>query len=156
MSFIKEALESLVGAGVEVFDDLHTSEEEKATAKLRLEKVLTARMISINEAVEARLAMVADIIKSEMASGDNYTKRARPTLVYFGMLVIFFNYCLVPAVQAIGGGVVEPFVLPMEFWIAWGGTVGIWSAGRTAERTIGAETKKQNPVLDKVLGAING
>jgi hypothetical protein len=91
-----------------------------------------------------------------MDSGDNYTKRARPTLVYFGMVVIFFNYCLVPAAQALTSTLVEPFMLPLEFWVAWGGTVGIWSAGRSAEKTVATKPRKEGGLTDKLLSAING
>ena len=144
--------EGLIGAGKDIFDDLHTSEEEKTEAKLKFEAILVEKTKAANQQVLQRFQMVADVIKAEMNSGDNYTKRARPTLVYFGMVVIAWNYCVLPVV---GGTPVE---LPMEFWVAWGGTVSIWSLGRSGERmTANKDMNSGNAKrLKSVLDVING
>ena len=94
----------------------------------------------------------ASIMVAEMSQGDNYTKRARPTVVYGGLVMIFLNYVLFPAV---GRGVVlwhtfadqfsveqltaiadatVALPLPSHFWLAWGGIVSTWVLGRTVEK----------------------
>ena len=85
---------------------------------------------------------------AELNQGDNYTKRARPTVVYAGLAFIFLNYCVVPGVQYLRGKaeahceqsapecvVAAGIQLPPEFWWAWAGIVGTWSIGRSFEKT---------------------
>ena len=74
------------------------------------------------------------IIVAEMAQGDTFTKRARPMLVYVGLGAIVYNYCLVPTLMLFMSTPIQPFALPTEFWATWGGTMSLWSLGRTMER----------------------
>ena len=69
-----------------------------------------------------------------MAQGDNYTKRARPTVVYVGLAVIVLNYCIAPIVANFSNITIPELSLPTEFWVAWGGIVATWSVSRTAEK----------------------
>jgi hypothetical protein len=95
-----------------------------------------------------------EIIVAEMQQGDAYTKRARPSVVYFGLLFIGLVHVLFPMVAKIivitalwrdrGNAVLDAaatrvleltaITLPSEFWWAWGSVVSIWSIGRSAER----------------------
>ena len=97
-----------------------------------------------------------DIIMSEMAQGDNYTKRARPTVVYAGLAFIGIVNVLIPSIIKIilAGWILfgDPaemikvksamkeldsltsLQLPGEFWFAWSSVVGIWAIGRSAEK----------------------
>ncbi len=140
MSFVSKLMaggvSELIGAVESVIDVVHTSEEEKVEAKLKIEAAVTERMAVIESSLQARLKMVQGIIESEMQSGDSYTKRARPTLVYFGMLVIFLNHLLLPWVaHFIPASQVPEIALPEEFWWAWTGVVGLWVVGRSAEKS---------------------
>ena len=75
-----------------------------------------------------------EIIKAEMAQGDKWTKRARPAVVYSGLLFIFINYVL-PTLFQYGGLKPLPTIqLPSEFWEAWKVVVSVWSVGRTLEK----------------------
>ena len=74
------------------------------------------------------------ILVAELTQGSTYTKAARPTVVYYGLFAIFANYTLIPCLQWAFGSSPEAFALPTEFWVAWGGIVGTWSIGRSAER----------------------
>ena len=125
----------------------HTSPEEKAEIQAKLDAQITERMTTVNAALQSRFEMVTNVIEAEMAQGDKFTKRARPSLVYFGMAVIAWNYCIVPLFG-------ESVELPMEFWAAWGGTVAIWSVGRSTERVRGQVEKPG--MADKILSVING
>ena len=83
--------------------------------------------------VEAQKA----IIVAEMNQGDNYTKRARPTIVYAGLCFVFLINVVLPYVSYFTKSVVPPIELPADFWYVWGGVCGIWIVGRSYERTAG-------------------
>jgi hypothetical protein len=78
-----------------------------------------------------------DIIQAELQQGDNFTKRARPMVVYAGLVFIFVNYVVLPPIFALAGKPLGPsgvFDLPSNFWTAWGGIVATWSIGRSFEK----------------------
>lgn len=113
---------------------------QKLQAEMELTKMLEARETTIITATQ-------NIITSEMNQGDNYTKRARPTLVYAGLLFIFLVHVVFPMVAWWKSTVLPALSLPEEFWWAWSGVVGIWSLGRSFERT-----GKQGKVIDAITG----
>jgi len=117
-----------------VADRFIQTDDEKSAFKLEVEKVLQKRESEVEQTIRTELKAKENIIVAEMAQGDKYTKRARPTLIYFGLLVIFFNYCFVPVIQLLMSVAVEPFILPGEFWLAWGGAVSVYSVGRSVEK----------------------
>jgi len=71
----------------------------------------------------------------EMVQDDNYTKRARPSIIYIGLAIIAFNYCVVPVIQQLINVAVQPYPLPSEFWLAWGGAVSAYNVGRSMEKS---------------------
>jgi hypothetical protein len=95
-----------------------------------------------------------EIIVAEMNQGDNYTKRARPSVVYFGLLFIGLVHVIFPivaktlliaaiwinksnvAAETAATKIMEltSISLPSEFWWAWSSVVAVWSIGRSAER----------------------
>ena len=119
------------------------TEEEKLAAVTGLAEMIEDRD---TKTVEGQ----RDIIVAEMVQGDNYTKRARPTLVYVGLAAMVVNNIVLPFVidmimifYALNHFTIEQlkklsevgeYNMPAEFWIAWGGAVSIWSIGRSAER----------------------
>lgn len=117
-----------------IVDDLHLSEQEKADINFRLQQVMLERDAKLQESIQSELLAKSKIIEAELLQVDLYTKRARPTVVYFGLVIIFFNYVLVPAVNQMYGRAPVAFELPLEFWVAWGGIVSTWVIGRTAEK----------------------
>lgn len=114
-----------------IIDQFHTSDEEKQKAKLEIEKLLQQDRNQLQESLRAELQAKERILVAELSQGDNYTKRARPTVVYAGLGFIFFNYVIAPIFFMPG---YLPISLPLEFWAAWGGIVGTWSVGRTFEK----------------------
>lgn len=117
-----------------VVDRFITTSDEKNEFMLEMEKVVNERMQQASDQANIEMRAKSDIIVAELNQGDNYTKRMRPTLGYFGMAVIAFNYCLVPLIAFFMGMPVAPFALPTEFWIAWGGMMATYSIGRTREK----------------------
>lgn len=104
------------------------TDAEKATAQIRLQDMLEKRESSLIDAQKS-------IIVSEMQQGDNFTKRARPTLVYCGLLFIFLVHVLFPIAAFFTGKPMPASLgLPPEFWWAWSGVCGAWIIGRSAEK----------------------
>jgi hypothetical protein len=112
----------------------------KMQAQMKLQELIEERE---NKIIDAQ----REIMVAEMNQGDNYTKRARPTVVYGGLLVIFLNNMALPWIAHFMSQTIPQITLPSEFWWAWGGCVSVWMIGRTAERR-GAN--------DKIVSMITG
>ena len=117
-----------------VVDKFVTTDEEKAKAKLELEALYQKRESEIEETIRTELSAKEKILVAELNQGDNYTKRARPTVVYFGLVVTFLNYTLIPGLASFLSIKIDPLDLPTEFWVAWGGICSSWVIGRSAEK----------------------
>lgn len=100
---------------------------EKAEAQLKMQEVLEKRETSLIESQKS-------IIVAEMQQGDSYTKRARPTLVYSGLVFIFLVHVAFPIAAFFTSKPMPNITLPTEFWWAWSGVCGIWVMGRSAEK----------------------
>ncbi len=165
MGLISNVLGASVGETVdkiaEAIDRFVTSDKERADLRIEFEKVLQARYSESEQTLRAQLGAQERILVAELQQDDNYTKRARPTIVYFGLLVIFFNYCLIPLAFGAAHAQPPPLTLPSEFWYAWGGVCGIYAIGRTKEKmstqaSVDVTTGKPIPQLDsaplRILG----
>ena len=128
-----------------LIDNLHTSGEEKAEAKLKLQRLLMEKDAMIEETAREEMRLQKATITAELQQGDLFTKRARPTVVYTGLVVMAINYCLAPIVFIILDRPLVQIEMPAEFWMAWSGVVSIWSIGRSAERR-GAQNKAINVI----------
>ncbi len=120
---------------------------EKIKAQMALQGLLEKRE---NQVVDAQKS----IIVAEMQQGDNYTKRARPTIVYAGLAFIGLVNVLLPIIAWITLSVTgKPLTdmpdihLPGEFWAAWGGVCSIWAICRSAEKRGAA-----NKIINMVTG----
>ena len=129
-------IDSLGGA----IDNLTTSKEEKLEAKAKMRKILNARAAEADRNYRAELEARQEVIKAEMAQGDSYTKRARPSIVYAGLLFIFLVHVALPMFAFFAQREVPELTLPEPFWWSWGSVVSVWSAGRSAEKR-GAKSK---------------
>lgn len=136
--FISKVLGGSIGNVVSDIGDtvrkFVTTDSDRMKMQTELEKILQKRDSEIEETIRTELEAKSRIIEAELDQKDNYTKRARPTVVYFGLVAICFNYCIVPSIQSIRGVPLAAFNLPTEFWIAWGGIVSSWVVGRSAEK----------------------
>ena len=100
---------------------------EKAQAQVQLQEMIEKRDASLIDAQKS-------IIVSEMQQADNYTKRARPTLVYAGLFFIFLVHVAFPIAAFFTIKPMPTLMLPAEFWWAWSGVCGVWVIGRSAEK----------------------
>jgi hypothetical protein len=148
--FLSGGAKELIGAIGQVVDSVTTTQEEKDKAKIELEKLALQYTAMTEASYQAELSTQKEIIVAELQQGDSYTKRMRPSLGYFGMAVIFFNYCIVPLWKYLSGEAPQPFDLPAEFWLAWGGMMATYSIGRTMEKRNGGTSSK---VVSMVTGA---
>jgi len=104
------------------------SEDEKLKLQAGLADVVEQR-----DAVRDEIK--AEVMKAELSQGDAYTKRARPTVVYMGLVFILLVHVLFPITSFFFGREMPEISLPTEFWYTWGGVCSVWIIGRTVERT---------------------
>jgi len=151
MSFLAKILSPMTGGFIkavgDVIDNLHTSSEEKAEKKLELKKMILAHEAMLEKTLQTELQAKERIIVAEMKQGDNFTKRARPAVVYTFVLTI-----LIAVIRSAITG--EPPVIleqiPTELWKLWTAVMGVWMVGRTAEK-MGA-----NGVFGKITSKVTG
>ncbi len=140
MKFLNKLLGSEASSIVEsvsnVVDEFTLSKEEKQEFKLKMQEKLLEFDRLAAESYQQEVSARADIIKAEMAQGDNFTKRARPAIIYVGLLFIFIVNVAIPIVGFFTQNVEDltKIQLPEEFWWAWGTVVGVYGAGRSIEK----------------------
>jgi len=156
MSWFSKLFSSSVGGFVQqvgdVADKFHLSGEEKQKFKLEMESLLQKRDSEIEESLRSELQAKERILVAELTQGDSYTKRARPTVVYAGLVFIAFNYVIVPIISDLFGTRMPAFELPEEFWYGWSGIVATWSVGRSFEKS-GASNRASRAVTGNKAGS---
>lgn len=141
MSFFSK----LIGGGVSgivdsvsgVIDKFTLSKEEKQEFQLEMQSKLMQIETELEKSYRTELDSRKEIIKAEMAQGDLFTKRARPSIVYMGLIFILIIHVIIPVIAYFIGTEPEKMpdiTLPDQFWWAWGTVVGIYGAGRSAEK----------------------
>ena len=124
----------LVGQVGSIIDDLNLSGEEKQQFKLQMESLIQKRDSEVEQTVRIELQAKERVLVAELQQGDKFTKGARPTVVYAGLVFIGINYVVVPIVGLFLNQVIDPIPLPTEFWAGWSGIVATWSIGRSFEK----------------------
>lgn len=126
------------------------TEADRASMQAQLSRAIDERDMQ-------RDALKRDIIVAEMGQADNYTKRARPSVVYMGLVFIGLVHVVFPMVFYFAGmfkadmPILPDLALPQEFWWAWGGVCSVWMVGRSAEKTTAAKG-----TAGKVISMITG
>ncbi|MBF0549253.1 MAG: holin family protein [Deltaproteobacteria bacterium] len=142
---IADAVNGTVGTVIRHFLPPAMSDADKLQAETAITEATIAQ---VNTLVEAQKS----IIVAELTQDDKYTKRARPSIVYIGLLIFLMNGVLTPLVAlvaaTIGHPIVPPaFSLPEPFWTSWMAVTGVYAIGRTAEK-LGSD----NPLIKKITG----
>lgn len=152
MNFLKKLLtsssDSLVDSIANVADRFITTDDEQQEFELAVERLLQQRDSEIEQTIRAELAAKERILVAELQQGDNYTKRARPTVVYAGLVFIFLNYVLIPLLSTLLATETITLSLPHEFWLAWGGICATWVVGRSAEKR-----GSRHPIVTAITGS---
>ena len=154
-SVLGGAVGKILGQVRGVFDDLHHSGEEKDETMLRVEAILTERLSEAEETLRTEITAKQAIMVAEMQQEDRYTKRARPTIVYSGLVLIFLDFI----VRVIAFFFVPDLPQPsgfveVAFLATWGSVCGVYSIGRSAEKrgvnnqAVSAVTGAARPALD--------
>ena len=102
MSFISNilggGLTKVVGGIAKAADRFIETPDEKREFTLAVETLLQKRDSEVEQTIRAELGAKERVLVAELNQGDNYTKRARPTVVYAGLLFIGINYVLFPII----------------------------------------------------------
>ena len=138
--FIKSIFDGNGSKIVDAIDELHLSPEEKQNFKARMLELNNQAGQTAAALATTELNSRAEIIKAEMSSGDNFTKRGRPMVLYAGLAMICIIHVIMPIIAWALGKVPPELTLPEQFWWAWGTVVSVYSAGRSAEK-MGAKNK---------------
>lgn len=107
--------------------------------RLQLHEQLVERDKMIEATIRAELDARKSIMLAELHQGDRYTKRARPTILYAGLVMV--------AIELFG---IRPFILNhmratetivtgseqifQTFLWVWAGVAGVYTIGRSAEK----------------------
>lgn len=164
MSFIDRVLSSSSGSFLDkasaAIKRFVTTDKDRLELANEMEELLQQRDAEVEQTIRAELGAKERTLVAELQQGDNYTKRARPTVVYAGLVFIAINHVLFPmsarmltlfAGEALSteeiAMLTAPIDLPTEFWAAWGGICSVWVLGRSAER---------RGIHNKLVSAITG
>lgn len=142
----KDILGKLTGRfierGAEIADEFTLSNEEREEFRQRDEARAAELSTAIMEAAASRFEQVKAIIAAEMSQGDSYTKRARPSIVYAGLLLHL--------VKAIGAAFGLEVTIDPNFTYVWGAVCGVWIVGRSVEKV------QSNGLLGQLANAVTG
>ncbi len=144
MSIISKVLSGSIGKVVDALagaaDRFIQTPDEKAAFKQVAAALIAQRDTELEQTLRTEMEAKERVLIAELAQGDSYTKRARPTVVYSGLLLVFINHVVLPWISHFTGSAPPSIEIPAMFWTAWGGICGTWVIGRTFEKR-GTENK---------------
>jgi len=128
---------------------LFGSPEKQREFELAAAEMIQARDSEIEETLRAEMQAKERVMVAELQQGDTFTKRARPSLVYVGLLLAFLEVVVRVVLVVQGKSMPEGLttVVPPQFWVAWTGVTGTWVIGRSVER---------RGIKNKIVSAITG
>jgi hypothetical protein len=133
-----------------LIDQFHMSPEEKAQLQQQIADAQEkARQASRDYDVKLN-DIAGQNIRAEETSGDKFTIRARPAVIWMGNLLIFWNYALVPVFGH--RWTLTPASLPDAFWWTWGTVVTGYVFSRSAEKISQMPGDSQISVLGMKIG----
>ena len=115
-----------------VIDDLHTSGEEKAEAKLKLRALELEFTKASYEAEGKFVEAQRDVLKAEVSSKHWLASNWRPILMLVFTYIIFHNFVLVPIFSLTAAEI------PPDMWQLLKIGVGGYIVGRSAEKIVPA------------------
>lgn len=119
-----------------IIEEFHMSPEQKAE---QLAKVQAAQAQAQQAALDydAKMNDIAgQNIRAEEQSGSPYTRNARPSLIYVGLIAIVWDYCVLPTITILHAtkGTLPAVLLPDWFWQTWGIAVTGYVMARGLEK----------------------
>lgn len=111
--------------------------EQEAEIGLAIQELAVKQSGYIAAEIQKEMEAKERVLVAELTQGDDYTKRARPTVVYAGLIIIVINHIILPWVSFYMGYKIPEIEIPEIFWVGWSGIVMTWSIGRTVEKRTG-------------------
>lgn len=113
--------------------------ESQSNFKLEVENIIHEREKQIHETYRTEINASKDVVLAELKQSDLYTKRARPTVIYVGLifvlLEIFGLRIAVLNYNDASDEIVKSSTAILEsFLYMWGAVAGAYALGRTAEK----------------------
>lgn len=108
--------------------------------KNELMKIVAEKDAMVEQTLVSEIENKTKVMVAEIQSGDKYTSRARPTVVYAGIVMFVLAYIVLPFLAwlilllAPAGTPALALTIPPDFMFAWAGVVGVYSFGRTMEK----------------------
>jgi Holin of 3TMs, for gene-transfer release len=127
-ALVKPALDSVTT----LISQFHMSPEEKAQAQQAIADAAARAQQAANDYDVQLNSIAGQNIRAETQSGDKFTQRARPAVIWMGNVLILWNWALVPVLGAFWHLV--PVNLPDAFWWTWGTVVTGYVFSRSAEK----------------------
>jgi hypothetical protein len=124
----------VINAAGALVDRFVQSPDEAAKMKLAFAQLIEARDSELETTIRVEMDAKARVLEAELRQGDTFTKRARPSVVYGGLLLVFLNHVVLPWIAHFTSGAPPSIEIPAMFWTAWGGICATWVIGRTAEK----------------------
>lgn len=115
-----------------IIDNFHMSPDEKAQAQQAIADAQQKAQLAAQDYQVQLNSIAGQNIRAEETSDDNFTKRARPAVVWMGNALIAWNYGLVPVLLLKWHA--SPVTLPDAFWWTWGTVVTGYVFSRGAEK----------------------
>lgn len=103
---------------------------EKAQVEVALKQLVANHERELELTLRAEIEGKTRVMVAELQSDDKFTKRTRPVLVRSGIALAFLQ-ALLPFVAQFSGQAIEPIVVPVAFWVAWGGATSVYSYSRS-------------------------
>ena len=113
-----------------IIDSLTTTDEERNDAKLAVAHLIHAENSEMEKTVRKELEAKERILVAELTQDDGFTKRARPSIIYAGLLLALGG----AAAKLLGSEVEVAGLVPSEFWYAWAGIGSSWVVSRGVEK----------------------
>jgi|SRR5579864_99624 len=123
---------SLLDSVKGLISQFHMSPEDKAKLQAQLDQEKDAFATAEND-YNAKLNDIAgQNIRAEETSGDKFTVRARPAVIWVGLLMFFWNYCVVPSAGLHWH--IPSLPIPDTFSEIWGVVVTGYVFNRTVDK----------------------
>lgn len=164
MSFLSKISNFFSGSGSNIIDSISeavdkfvTTGEEKEKLKqellrihgenkqnqrnflLHMEELVQQREKEVEETIRTELEVKKNIIMAELNQDDKFTKRARPTVVYIGLIFILFEllglrHIILNSLDVNMEVINNSDEIFKMFLGVWGSVLGVYSIGRSVEK----------------------
>jgi len=123
---------SLLDSVKGIISQFHMSPEDKAKLQQQLDAEKDQFATAENDYNTKLNDIAGQNIRAEETSGDKFTERARPAVIWVGLLMFFWNYCVVPTAGLHWH--VPSLPIPDTFSEIWGVVVTGYVFSRTADK----------------------